>query len=323
MGVTIQPGSYAQWAGTLESVSPFGHNIPVTVASGSNSLLACVITSDLQNLADLTVKFNNVVMTGLYAQSSGSGARNMIFYMLAPPVGTFNLFVGVSGWWGQNVAMRGLVFDGVNQSTPFGTPVSDNNAFGTSPLSVSITALASEMLLSIFGTKLASTITPSAGETAFAATLTEGNANISSMLAYKAGGATSSAMTFTNAGQPALLAVVVKAAVAAAPGSGAGTPAALSVTSPTAVAGTGAAAGTITTPPLKNNAGTLLASIPGWTVNVFSTLTGALVVQKTGLSTNASGVLAISDPAIVAGTTYAYEPSHATYGRRLPVGVAS
>lgn len=81
--------------------------------------------------------------------------------------------------------------------------------------------------------------------------------------------------------------------------------------------------GTITTPALKNNTGTVLASLSGWTVNVYNASTGALVVQKTGLSTNAFGVLTITDALIVAGTSYTYEPVHVTYGRRLPLAAAA
>ena len=81
--------------------------------------------------------------------------------------------------------------------------------------------------------------------------------------------------------------------------------------------------GTITTPPLKNNTGTLLASISGWTVNVYNASTGDFVVQKTGLTTGADGVLTVSDALIVAATSYSYEPVHATYGRRLPTAVAA
>lgn len=84
-----------------------------------------------------------------------------------------------------------------------------------------------------------------------------------------------------------------------------------------------AASGTITTPPLKNNTGALLASLGGWTMNVYNPSTGAPVLQKTGLSTDAAGVLTVDDAALTAATTYAYEPVHATYGRRLPTATAS
>jgi hypothetical protein len=95
--------------------------------------------------------------------------------------------------------------------------------------------------------------------------------------------------------------------------------ASLAATAARSAAGTGS----FSTPPMKNNTGTLLASLSGWTVNVFNQTTGALVVQKTGLTTNASGILTISDALIVAGTTYSYEPVHATYGRRLPTALAA
>jgi len=84
-----------------------------------------------------------------------------------------------------------------------------------------------------------------------------------------------------------------------------------------------AGSGTITTPALKNDSGTVLASLSGWTVNVYHATTGERIVQKTGLTTSAGGVLTITDALIVAGTTYAYEPVHATYGRRSPTGVAA
>lgn len=107
-------------------------------------------------------------------------------------------------------------------------------------------------------------------------------------------------------------------------GSASGTPSSASLSAPSATGtGTTAGNGTITTPALKNNTGTVLASISGWTVNVYNASTGALVVQKTGLATNASGILTITDAAIASGTSYTYEPVHATYGRRLPTGAAS
>lgn len=63
-------------------------------------------------------------------------------------------------------------------------------------------------------------------------------------------------------------------------------------------------AGTLTTAPLKNNAGALLANETGATAFVHNVATGALVVMKTGQTTNASGVMTINDAAIVPGTLY-------------------
>lgn len=73
------------------------------------------------------------------------------------------------------------------------------------------------------------------------------------------------------------------------------------------------------TPPLKNNTGTLLANLAGLTINVYHPSSGALVVQKSGLTSNAEGVVSVNDAALVAGSTYAYEVVTPANGRRLPV----
>lgn len=62
--------------------------------------------------------------------------------------------------------------------------------------------------------------------------------------------------------------------------------------------------GVITTPALKNNTGTVLANETGITVYVYTPDTGALVVKKTAQTTNASGVMTVTDALIVAGTQY-------------------
>ena len=93
----------------------------------------------------------------------------------------------------------------------------------------------------------------------------------------------------------------------------------------TADGGMGLAPGVIITPVLKNNTGTVLASVSGIVANVYNASTGALVVRKTGLSSNGSGIVTISDALLVAGTSYAYELdlSATSQGRRLPTGVAA
>jgi hypothetical protein len=93
----------------------------------------------------------------------------------------------------------------------------------------------------------------------------------------------------------------------------------------TAEGGMGLAPGVITTPVLKNNTGTILASVSGIVANIYHSTTGALVVRKTGLSSNGSGIVTISDVLLSAGTTYAYELdlSASSQGRRLPTGVAA
>lgn len=62
--------------------------------------------------------------------------------------------------------------------------------------------------------------------------------------------------------------------------------------------------GVLTTPALKNNTGTLLVNETGIAAYIYTPSTGALVVAKTGQTTNASGVMTITDSLIVAGTQY-------------------
>jgi len=60
----------------------------------------------------------------------------------------------------------------------------------------------------------------------------------------------------------------------------------------------------ITTEPLKNNTGTLLTSTGSITADVYNISTGALVVRKTGLTSDASGVVSFTDPLLVTATEY-------------------
>lgn len=62
--------------------------------------------------------------------------------------------------------------------------------------------------------------------------------------------------------------------------------------------------GMLTTPVLKNNTGTVLASATGATAYVYNPTTGALIVKKTSQTTNGSGVMTIADPLIIASTLY-------------------
>lgn len=89
------------------------------------------------------------------------------------------------------------------------------------------------------------------------------------------------------------------------------------------LAGTNTTSASITTPPMKNNTGAVLSGETGVIANVYNVATGALVLHKTGLTSDGNGVVVISDPSIAAGTTYAYEVVLASNGRRLPVAVAA
>ena len=82
------------------------------------------------------------------------------------------------------------------------------------------------------------------------------------------------------------------------------------------------ATGTITVQ-LKNNTGTPLINETGVVVNVYNASTGALIVQKTGLTSDTSGNVVVNDVLIVTGTSYAFEHVLSGSRRRLPVAVAT
>lgn len=99
---------------------------------------------------------------------------------------------------------------------------------------------------------------------------------------------------------------------------------AVSVSTCTAALSTTPAVG-FDTPVLKNNTGTVLASETGVVVNVYNSSTGALVLRKTGLTSDGSGIVQVRDltAALVAATTYSYEVVLTSNGRRLPTAVAA
>lgn len=78
------------------------------------------------------------------------------------------------------------------------------------------------------------------------------------------------------------------------------------------------APGTITSDPLKTNNGTLIASTSLDFVCFYDDSTGALVLRKTGISTDASGVFTVTDALLQQGVTYRVDWQVSTGQRRMP-----
>lgn len=76
--------------------------------------------------------------------------------------------------------------------------------------------------------------------------------------------------------------------------------------------------GTFTSEVLKDYAGNVLANTALNFVRFYNDTTGALVLNKTGVSTNGSGIVTFSDAALVAGTTYRVDWETAAGSRRMP-----
>lgn len=78
------------------------------------------------------------------------------------------------------------------------------------------------------------------------------------------------------------------------------------------------APGTLTSDPLTTNNGTVLASVSLDFVCFYNDTTGALILRKTGLSTNGSGIFSVTDALLVPGTTYRIDWQASTGQRRMP-----
>ena len=76
--------------------------------------------------------------------------------------------------------------------------------------------------------------------------------------------------------------------------------------------------GTFTSEVLKDYAGNVLANTTLTFVRFYNDTTGALVLNKTGVSTNGSGIVTFSDASLVAGTTYRVDWETAAGSRRMP-----
>ena len=76
--------------------------------------------------------------------------------------------------------------------------------------------------------------------------------------------------------------------------------------------------GTFTSEVLKDYAGNVLANTALNFVRFYNDTTGALVLNKTGVSTNGSGIVTFSDAALVAGTTYRVDWETSAGSRRMP-----
>lgn len=81
--------------------------------------------------------------------------------------------------------------------------------------------------------------------------------------------------------------------------------------------------GTFTSEVLKDYAGNVLSNTALNFVRFYNDSTGALVLSKTGVSTNASGIVTFSDAALVAGATYRVDWETAAGSRRMPRKAAS
>lgn len=81
--------------------------------------------------------------------------------------------------------------------------------------------------------------------------------------------------------------------------------------------------GTFTSEVLKDYSGNVLANTTLNFVRFYNDTTGALVLSKTGVSTNGAGIVTFSDASLAAGTTYRVDWETTAGSRRMPRKAAS
>ncbi len=116
-----------------------------TIGAGNNRLL--VVGFSQETASDVTgVTFNGVALTKAKDIKTGDGFLNVeLWYLLNPPVGTYNVVVSCSGDTMGSSAGGSMSFFGVKQQAPEATASNSQNS-GTS-ISQNITTLTNNAIL--------------------------------------------------------------------------------------------------------------------------------------------------------------------------------
>lgn len=333
---------------TLDAVSQGSANgaasltISHTVGSGSDRALYVGVTC--QNSTDFmasgTVAFGGVGFStrlqGVIETGNGQNFTS-VYRLTAPASGTANVVITPTSSAFLHAYCISLA--GVDQTTPEGTivtsPPGGTLTTSASPISTTVTLGTDGMAIDMITRRVAgSGLTPDGSQTRLGTEQTGGGIAVSGA-SYKSGsGSTAMSWTFASTSAVAHLVVPVNAAsgggssvdVAITGSSGTLSIAASSapLVSLAATGGSGAlsvAASTlpsITSEPLKDNAGNLLASASLDFVAIYNDTTGALVLRVTGLSTNAAGRFIVADAALTSGATYRVDWQTTAGQRRMP-----
>ena len=157
MAVTVQSGSIATAAGAMTTIgTPSYRDIACTIASGSETALFVIITSGslFEDAYWQVPQFNGADMTLITFQpwTLPANSYTAVYIMLAPSVGAGTVRVRESTNTGRQLVTSCVAFDGVDQTTPYGTTVSYSNSAASSPISSSVTVASGGVALAGFGT---------------------------------------------------------------------------------------------------------------------------------------------------------------------------
>ena len=99
-----------------------------TTGTGTNRLLIVGVSiKEAKTVSSVT--YNGLALTKAGAVSNSGNARAEIWYQVAPPSGTSNVVVKISG--NSDIVIGAATFTGVNQTTPLGTFASQTGSTST------------------------------------------------------------------------------------------------------------------------------------------------------------------------------------------------
>lgn len=116
-------------------------------------------TTDTVSAAGTPPNFNGVAMTLKQFLNNGSNTNAALWYLLAPPRGSFTSQVNLSA--AANIAIVTQTFCGVDQSTSFGTVVTSVGG----PVSDVVTSASGELVVDVLGQTGMAGVTVGAGQT--------------------------------------------------------------------------------------------------------------------------------------------------------------
>lgn len=161
--VTFDAASSANTGSSTSGTLTWSH--PVT-SSGANRILVVGVT--IRNDQSQTVSSINYGGSNLSLIQTAAKAKDVrveLWYLKNPPVGTNNVVVTLAGSKKACFAAGAMSYTGVNQTTPFGTPVTSNKT-GTS-ISINVASAAGEVVVDVAGKQYNSdSFTAGVGQTA-------------------------------------------------------------------------------------------------------------------------------------------------------------
>ncbi len=152
--IAMDPPSSRTSSGTSSNIT-----LSHTTSAGANRLL--IVGVDVRDRSVTSVRYNGINLTRAGFASNSDEARAEIWYLLAPPSGTFNVVVNLSGE--ADVVIGAATFTGVHQTTPLGTLVGRTGDSSTP--SAPVSSAAGEWVFDTMAAREVSSISVGAGQT--------------------------------------------------------------------------------------------------------------------------------------------------------------